>query len=442
MAIYSKKVSRQSSHHLLAPAPHTGTGSGTGSAVRGVDGLKKGTHEALRLQLQLSGIRQQEVAFLLEDTVDGMCVLPNGTQRWYPGRITAVNADGTYTVKFMDGDVHENKIACEIRHTKNSKLSSARSNRNMHSSRDSHIPSQSNQGTAREVVEESSPKPSVMGFSSAYIGMISNPASARNLGPESSGIISFTNSPDTLGVEGGHSNCLSNGDARPSLFRLPSSRSSIGTPHLTGLMEKAPSRTQLKDNAIVKSQGMGVGSITYEGGVAAQRTLTALLSASSMKKHYTDSSVAILKSTETEIDQSQGINIPGCTMPSAYFKQQELANDQEVVSRRAPFLGQRPSHRKSWKSEDSRCSGDSYESDGQTFAIPSVFPTPRTERKTDGKCFENYTFYVIYFVIFSIVFILFIDIFDFFNFFPFFLSNYALSFHVHILTYLQYQECI
>jgi hypothetical protein len=388
MAIYSKKVSRQSSHQLLAPAPSTnsGTGSGTGSAVRSVDGLKKGTHEALRLQLQLSGIRQQEVAFLLEDTVDGMCVLPNGTHRWYPGRITAVNADGTYTIKFLDGDVHENKIACEIRHTKNSKLSSARSNRNMHSSRDSHILSQSNQVTAREAVVESSPKPSVMGFSNAYIGMISNPASARNQGPESSGIMSFTNSPDTQGVDGhGQTNCLSNGDARPSLFRLPSSRSTIGTPHLTGLMEKTPSRTQLKDNVMVKSQGMNVGSITYEGGVAAQRTLTALLSASSMKKHYTDSSVMILKSTDIEIDQSQGINIPGCTMPSAYFKQQELANDQEVVSRRAPFLGQRPSHRKSWKSEDSRCSGDSYESDGQTFAIPSVFPTPRTERKADGE---------------------------------------------------------
>lgn len=392
MAIYSKKVSRQSSHHLLAPAPHTGTGtgSGTGSLVRGVDGLKKGTHEALRLQLQLSGIRQQDVIFLLEDTVDGMCVLPNGTHRWYPGRITAVNINGTYTVKFLDGDVHENKIACEIRHTKNSKLSSARSNRNMHSSRDSHILSQSNQGTAREVVVESSPKPNIMGFSSAYIGMISNPASARNQGPESCGIISFTNSPDTPAVEGsGPPYSLSNGDARPSLFRLPSSRSTIGTPHLTGLMEKTPSRTQLKDNVAGKSQGigMGIGSITHEGGVAAQRTLTALLSASSMKKHYTDSSVTILKSTEIEIGEKQGINIPGCTMPSAYFKQQELANDLEVVSRRAPFLGQRPSCRKSWKSEDSRCSGDSYESDGQTFAIPSVFPTPRTERKADGKFF-------------------------------------------------------
>ena len=49
--------------------------------------------------------------------------------------------------------------------------------------------------------------------------------------------------------------------------------------------------------------------------------------------------------------------------------------------RPAPFLGEvrKPV---SWESNGSGSSGDS---DGQTFAIPSVFPTPRSERKVDGK---------------------------------------------------------
>ena len=379
MAIYTKKVSRQSSHSLLAPTAST--------LMKGMDGLKKGNHEKLRLQLQLSGIRQQDISFVVDDTVDGMCILPNGTQRWYPGRISLVNFDGTYSVKFMDGDVHDNKIASEIRHTKNSKLSSARSNKNIYSSSDSHshIPLQSNQDTSRAVSIESSPKSTCTGFpnaSSTSTGMHPTSASARNLGLESHGLMSFANCPDTLSMDG-NSYSTSNGDARPSIYRHPSSRTNDinGTPRLTGLIEKSPIRTSIKENIMIKSPRMHVPTIAFECRGAAQRTLSALLAVPNMKRPDTGCNVTILAKSS---DSDQGIKSPGSTTSQTLLNQVEV----EVVSRRAPFLGQRPSHRKSWKSEDSRCSADSYESDGQTFTIPSVFPTPRTERKADGECTE------------------------------------------------------
>lgn len=53
------------------------------------------------------------------DLVDGMCTLPNGTQRWYPGKITNIDMDhNTYTIQFDDGDVAEGKPVTELRPTK------------------------------------------------------------------------------------------------------------------------------------------------------------------------------------------------------------------------------------------------------------------------------------------------------------------------------------
>jgi hypothetical protein len=52
------------------------------------------------------------------DFVDGLYTLQNGTQRWYAGKITAVNDDGTYSVTYNDGEVCTNKSVVEIRGTK------------------------------------------------------------------------------------------------------------------------------------------------------------------------------------------------------------------------------------------------------------------------------------------------------------------------------------
>lgn len=58
--------------------------------------------------------------FAVGDQVDGLCTLPNGSQRWFPGEITALGSPGTnvYTVTFKDGDVHADKPAQDIRPTK------------------------------------------------------------------------------------------------------------------------------------------------------------------------------------------------------------------------------------------------------------------------------------------------------------------------------------
>ena len=85
--------------------------------------------ESGQIVFPLWPLKPQFPAFAVEDAVDGQHRLSNGTQRWYPGRITAVHSDGTYSLTYLDGDVHANKDSSEIRPTKNSKLSSLRSSR-------------------------------------------------------------------------------------------------------------------------------------------------------------------------------------------------------------------------------------------------------------------------------------------------------------------------
>ena len=88
----------------------------------------------LSLALPLWEIKPLQVLYVIDDAVDGQCRLANGTLRWYPGRVTAVNTNGTYSVQYLDGDIHTNKESNEIRLSKNVKLSSARSSRTSMSS--------------------------------------------------------------------------------------------------------------------------------------------------------------------------------------------------------------------------------------------------------------------------------------------------------------------
>ena len=85
--------------------------------------------------LPLWQIKPSVQTYMVDDAVDGLYKLSNGTQRWYPARITAVNADSTYVLQYLDGDIHPNKESTEIRLTKNWKLSS-RSSRTSISSTD------------------------------------------------------------------------------------------------------------------------------------------------------------------------------------------------------------------------------------------------------------------------------------------------------------------
>ena len=78
-------------------------------------------------------LRAEAVAFKVGDRVDGLCLLPNGTKRWFPGFIAAVGdaemaaaasasltptRTPTYTVVYNDGDTHTEKAQSELRRTK------------------------------------------------------------------------------------------------------------------------------------------------------------------------------------------------------------------------------------------------------------------------------------------------------------------------------------
>ncbi len=90
-------------------------------------------HQDSKRSPQMSLLQQsiqppQVVRFEIDDQVDGMCVLANGSKRWFPGKIIAVDApSNTYSLLFNDGDISTHKPAEEIRHTKRRTNSNASS---------------------------------------------------------------------------------------------------------------------------------------------------------------------------------------------------------------------------------------------------------------------------------------------------------------------------
>lgn len=61
--------------------------------------------------------------FKIDDLVDGLCILPNGSKRWFPGKILEViprlQGEFLYTILFNDGEMGKEKSKEEIRLTKN-----------------------------------------------------------------------------------------------------------------------------------------------------------------------------------------------------------------------------------------------------------------------------------------------------------------------------------
>jgi hypothetical protein len=56
--------------------------------------------------------------FVVGDAVDGQCEVSNGGKRWFPGKIVAVNSDGTFGIEYNDGDRDAAKSEAEIRYSK------------------------------------------------------------------------------------------------------------------------------------------------------------------------------------------------------------------------------------------------------------------------------------------------------------------------------------
>lgn len=239
---------------------------------------------------------------MIDDAVDGNFKLSNGTSRWYPGRITAVNGDGTYALTYLDGDVHLNKEASEIRQTKNCKLSSSRSSR-------SGISSVEGGGSLRDsfITVNSDAPTQPMGLTSPFKSSHSRKKSMP------------TNTPRLLGVEE-HSESYS-----PPIVHVESRNDDSITLLVSGVVS---------------------------------------------------SLAPIAEATCTSDGVSRRCDVYDDVTPPILFiaKEIEIDKDKEGLdSARSTF------------SDISVQSADSNQSCQQTFAIPSVFDTPRQELKLEGE---------------------------------------------------------
>jgi len=59
-----------------------------------------------------------DISYAVDDTVDALCVVQNGSKRWYPGKIIKINFDGTYNLLFTDGELRKNITFGDMRRTK------------------------------------------------------------------------------------------------------------------------------------------------------------------------------------------------------------------------------------------------------------------------------------------------------------------------------------
>jgi serine/threonine protein kinase len=70
--------------------------------------------------------------FAVGDSIDGLSITKNGSQRWFPGKIKTLNGNGTFGVIYVDGDEDPNKKESELRPTKQRKQQK-KSNSNINS---------------------------------------------------------------------------------------------------------------------------------------------------------------------------------------------------------------------------------------------------------------------------------------------------------------------
>ena len=373
MTIFTKRISRLSA----GIATDISATPSAASVLREIQANKG----KLQLQLQLSNLRHQDpTSFLLDDVVDGLWILANGTQRWYPGRINAVNANGTYAVKYLDGDVHEEKILAEIRHSKNSKLSTARSVRNLHGSGQDNY-------TSRDRSETSARPSGTLSIASNFCmnDIPSSRNSSMDSGSAPSPYFSFYNPPYDGTDATSHSSTAAN-DSRLSLFpRKPSFRSSVSsTPRLSGLLEDRGGRGTNEGIKIVsQAQRALVGPVLLSSDAGQNISRQQMADRSN---NLSEDFLAIRNQNHHPVlcRPIRGLEAAAEKLLQTTDKDRIIQPDCQTPTespRPAPFLGEirKPL---SWESNGSGSSGDS---DGQTFAIPSVFPTPRSERKVDGK---------------------------------------------------------
>ena len=58
------------------------------------------------------------LSYAIDDSVDALCIVQNGSKRWYPGKIIKENFDGTFNILFNDGELQKNVNTSDMRRTK------------------------------------------------------------------------------------------------------------------------------------------------------------------------------------------------------------------------------------------------------------------------------------------------------------------------------------
>ena len=60
----------------------------------------------------------EPLSYLIDDSVDALCVVQNGSKRWYPGKVIKANFDGTFNILFNDGELRKAVNVEDMRRTK------------------------------------------------------------------------------------------------------------------------------------------------------------------------------------------------------------------------------------------------------------------------------------------------------------------------------------
>lgn len=269
-----------------------------------------------QLTLPLWQMKPLSPSYMMEEAVDGHYKLGNGTMRWYPGRITGINSDGTYTLTYLDGDVHPNKEPSEIRQTKNWKLSSART---------------SSRSGVSSIEGGSSLRDSFVTVNSDIIIQS----------------IALTSSPFKA--------------------QAPSRKKSMNntTPRLLGVVEHSESCTPPLGTPPPDTPPAGTSSEADDDST--------MVVVSGVPLSQCLAPIPEVSCTTDELSRTN--NLDDITLPSAF---NDKVAGSEIDRDGSDSV-------KSNFSDISVQSADSNQSCQQTFAIPSVFDTPRQEMKIDGE---------------------------------------------------------
>lgn len=94
----------------------------TATALSALDTPFKELNRESEYKPVASSKEHPKAAFQIGDDIDALYTLPNGTKRWFPGKVTGINEDLTFCILFDDGDIVPRQSAGDLRHTKKKRI--------------------------------------------------------------------------------------------------------------------------------------------------------------------------------------------------------------------------------------------------------------------------------------------------------------------------------